>query len=161
MNVSKDCAVVNCDPPKIWISRFQRRAYVFARQIYIDVRHIWLHHISAFCCPAPKKSHPRRRLPLLPLIFGEGGMTHEALSLKAPLWQLEMTLYSSIASHALCWKDRFGMWWLRRLTSTFHGRRDAGPAWGRRLQHHHPSNTVLVSGQWRAANGRVFTHHRH
>lgn len=46
----------------------------------------------------------------LPLIFGEDGVTHEALSLKAPLWQLEMTLYSSIASHALCWKDRFGMW---------------------------------------------------
>lgn len=37
-------------------------------------------------------------------------VTHEALALKAPLRQLERTLYSSIASHALRWKDRFGMW---------------------------------------------------
>lgn len=53
-------------------------------------------------------------------------VTHEALALKAPLRQLERTLYSSIASHALRWKDRFGMWWLWRLIRTFHRRRDAG-----------------------------------
>lgn len=63
--------------------------------------------------------------PLLPLILGDDGVIHEALALKAPLWQLERTLYSSIASHALCWKDRFGMWWLGRLIRTFHRRRDA------------------------------------
>lgn len=53
-------------------------------------------------------------------------VTHEALALKAPLRQLERTLYSSIASHTLRWKDRFGMWWLRRLIRTFHRRRDVG-----------------------------------
>ena len=98
MNVSKDCAVVNCDPLKIWISRFLRRAYVFAHQIYIDVRHTWLQHISAFCCPAPKKSHPRRCLPLLPWFLGR------------MVWHMKRC-------H---WRHRFGSWKWPYIVASLH-----------------------------------------
>lgn len=50
-----------------------------------------------FCGPTPKQSHPRSH-SFLPLIWGENDLAHKTLSLKAGLWQLEIALYSSMAS---------------------------------------------------------------
>lgn len=61
-----------------------------------------MQHISAFCGPAPTRSRQRRRLFLLPLMRGEDGLTHEALSPKAPFgsWKwpyIEASLHTPCA----------------------------------------------------------------